>query len=239
VSPSYFAHLPRVGNPGDVRDNQRSKLYGAEHAWAGCSPAAELLIEKGPRVAGTGNVSIDACQAYVDDLLSRSWFQRRWGRRTISVRHKVSGSATGSYGKIHLPPWSRTEAVILHELAHNLTPTERAAHGPEFAGVYLELVRYAVGQDAYRAQRASFRAARVRVSREDVPEPSQHRVRKPRPAPRPVKVPPPPQPREVPAQRVAAAELIRQAVRAGEYGPAGSPARKAALATARRLDQPA
>lgn len=46
---------------------------------------------------------------------------------------------------INLPRWSRTKATVLHEVAHAITErtfgwTQVAAHGREFARIYLELL---------------------------------------------------------------------------------------------------
>jgi hypothetical protein len=52
--------------------------------------------------------------------------------------------------------------VLAHELAHCLSPEH--GHGPAYARTYLDLVRYAVGRDAYDALKAAFRARRVKVA---------------------------------------------------------------------------
>jgi hypothetical protein len=59
--------------------------------------------------------------------------------------------------------------VILHEVAHNLTATcdggrYCAPHGPEFAAVFLFLVRYRMGAQAARWLRAAYREHRVKVA---------------------------------------------------------------------------
>ena len=60
--------------------------------------------------------------------------------------------ARGGPSIINLPRWARHEVVVLHECAHSITiqkycPNETAgeyqslaAHGPEFVGIFLELL---------------------------------------------------------------------------------------------------
>lgn len=162
------------------KDLQKSRVYASEHFDAR-SQAAIRLLSYGKKYS-TGNVHIEACQAYVDDLVQRAWFIRRWGTGwKIAVVQKSGGSAFGSSrgyrrGRMTLPVFARSEPVILHELAHILTNhrTDIAHHGPEFCGVYLELVRYAVGKDAAAQVRAQFRTKPiVRWNRDMVPDPDQ------------------------------------------------------------------
>lgn len=163
------------------RDNQRKRLYGAERViWSHTSEAARRLLVDTERVPSTGNITIEACQDYVDHLTQSAWFQRRWGLLTIRVKHKTSGKATGGYGRISLPPFGRCEAVILHEVAHNLSDfTWNAPHGPEFAGMLLTLVEHRMGKDTATLLRRSYREHRVRVSMRLVPDPTRP-VREPR-----------------------------------------------------------
>jgi putative metallohydrolase (TIGR04338 family) len=139
-----------------VRDSQRSKLYAAESV-----------------VRGQTFESVEAMQAYVDKLIGRAWFKRRWpGVRSIAVRdgrgrRRAGASSFGGY--ITMPKWSRYEEVVLHEVAHICTDSqygtrEVAAHGWQFAGTLVELVRYETGKDEADKMKASFRKAKVRFS---------------------------------------------------------------------------
>lgn len=234
-----------------ARDNQKKRVYDAEDALPSfASKAAERLLRNGPKVASTGNLSIEACQAYVDHITSSAWFQTRWGKRAFSVRHKVYGRATGGWNKVTLPPWARTEHIILHEMAHSLVPDSCADHGPEFAATLLTLVRYAMGAEHAATLRASYKEHRVKY-RSGV-------ASVPKPGSKPV-VPRAEQQRRAAAKkaeekaaeaerlrrrlnnpevRAAAAQTIKQAVEDGWYGPPGSPARRQALATARTIEFP-
>lgn len=160
---------------GRARDTQRQKLYDAEDilkAGVWQSKAALRLLDNGLKVKSTGNVSIEACQAYVDWVTARAWFQRRWGQRHILVQHKVYGSATGGEGRMALPPWSRNEVVILHEITHSLVPSSAASHGPEFAATFLFLVDRVLGSEAKAALLEEFRKRKIRRAPSAVPAPT-------------------------------------------------------------------
>lgn len=145
------------------RDSQRSKLYQAENILSGCG----LLFDT------TGEI-----QAYVDHLVGLRWFQRRWPLSSIEVRDgrgrtSACGAAYrrgGAYcGYIKMPRWSRTEPVVLHEIAHCCARVDGlrngaiyAAHGWQFARVLLELVRHRMGDDDWSTLRDSFRESHVR-----------------------------------------------------------------------------
>jgi hypothetical protein len=133
-----------------------------------------------------------------------------------------------------MPLWSRCELITLHEVAHCLTPSRHACHGPEFAGVMLALVRHQMGDEAGRALRAGFRSTRARVSAAAVPAPTKTVVTAAAvKARRRVAASRPP-------DRMAASEaaaVLRRATKNGWFGASGSKSRSAALATARELEK--
>lgn len=135
------------------RDNQRQRLYNAETALAGVAFGRRLE-------------TVAELQAYVDGLLGTRWFRARWGRwgRIVVTagRGRRSACAHGQH-EIRIPRWARSELVVLHEVAHCLTDARAAAHGPEFAGVMLALVRQFMGPGAAASLRSSFRSHRVRI----------------------------------------------------------------------------
>lgn len=240
-----FQHLPRIGNPGDTRDSQKSKLYKAEAAlnpWRG--PHHQILLKDLRTSSGTHGKysSIEGCQEYVDNLTQQRWFQSRWGQRRIEVRNKAYGAASGyTNSHICLPPWSRIERVILHEVAHTLTPRHHAAHGPEFAAVFITLVDNHMGRHIGTALRKSFTANRVkyRNGMAAVPKPGTKAVvtKTQRVAAAKVKDDRTQQERTNYGRTTHAASTIRAHVAAGLFGPAGSKPRAHALATARILEK--
>jgi putative metallohydrolase (TIGR04338 family) len=61
---------------------------------------------------------------------------------------------------------TRREHVLIHELAHVVTPDECAAHGPEFARAYLQLVGEFLGLEAAAELSGYFKRLGVRVAPE-------------------------------------------------------------------------
>jgi putative metallohydrolase (TIGR04338 family) len=182
-----------ITKSGRVRDVQKQRLYDAEtgsgirrmHSKVG----KRLLVDEARMIPYTGynpanhvlpngktaNCSIEDAQRYVDHVVQSAWFQRRFGQRVITVHWKAGGNATGSRGggSIALPPWSRNEAVILHEIAHCCVYDRSAAdHGPEFAGIMLALTRTFIGKAAGDALKAAYREERVRTTRAALPAPT-------------------------------------------------------------------
>lgn len=86
---------------------------------------------------------------YLDDLIGGDW----WADEglplldvRVEVRHqlrKYLGVAVFPDG-ILLAPKGLTEGVVLHELAHLMTPKDEG-HGRDFAWTYLMLVRQQMG----------------------------------------------------------------------------------------------
>lgn len=234
-----------------ARDTQKKRVYDAEDALPSfASKAAERLLRNGPKVASTGNLSIEACQAYVDHVTSSAWFQTRWGKRAFTVRHKVYGKATGGWNRVTLPPWARTEHIILHEIAHSLVPDSCADHGPEFAATLLTLVRYAMGAEHAATLRASYKEHRVRYrsgmasvpkpgSKPVVPRAEQERKKREAAAAEKQRAAAARKRRlNDPDGRASAVDLLKVAIEEGWYGPPGTPARRQALATLRTLEFP-
>lgn len=139
------------------RDSQRARLYRAEDE-----------VDPGRRLP-----TVEKLQAYVDGVAGSDWFRSRWGDRAFEVRpgHGHRRATADANGVLQLPRWARTEVVVLHEVAHCLTSVAFAAHGPEYAGVLLALVRRAVDpgtaqklEDAFARQRVRWTLAAVPVA---------------------------------------------------------------------------
>lgn len=155
--------VERQGGFSRPRDSQKSKLYAAERE------ALEGLVAE---QWGAGEVAV--IQAWVDKILSSAW----WRRRYPSVRKVVVEDGAGHRSAmakrrdlrliIELPLWARKDWVVLHELAHHATDAKHwgvAAHGREFARVYVELVEHIMSKEAGDALRAAFREGKVKYSK--------------------------------------------------------------------------
>ncbi len=149
---------------GRPRDVQRQHLYDAERvipAWA--DPAMKLP-------------TVPEMQSFIDGVLAGRWLRSRWGLVHIEVRAGQGHRRAVSYGPVlHMPKWSRSRLVLLHELAHSLTPHHFASHGPQFAGVFIALVERSMGKSTAADLRMAFRVKRVRWNREAIPEPRRAR----------------------------------------------------------------
>ncbi len=133
---------------GSLRERQQS-LYAAEDA---------ALGDAGRMFRDLGEV-----RAYVAELVAGDWWADRWPHidaipvdRTRSRRfsgYAVEGD--GSTGEIRLASGPLREPVLLHEIAHVVSPG--AGHGPTFVAGLLALVRERLGFHSYGALLAELR----------------------------------------------------------------------------------
>jgi putative metallohydrolase (TIGR04338 family) len=136
-----------------VRDSQRSKLYAAE----------KVFSDHG------GNMTLEGVEALVWSIMGSEWFKIRFGvPRTVKIKNKRGGWGganckqhsesrfTMAFHRFACKKW-----IVLHELAHGLVPDKLPAHGPEFAGVFLELVQQWMGEADYVKLRDSFKKHKV------------------------------------------------------------------------------
>lgn len=232
------------------RDTQRHRLYVAEDkALAGkrVSKAATRHLVDTQHISHLYELGEDgrrhhmkaptvaAVQGYVNAVTSAAWFRSRWGSRMIEV---IAGQGSHNrWGTITVSPYHRrSEEAVLHEVAHALTPNDMAAHGPEFAGVLLTLVRYQMGSLSAKALRSAFRDAKVRSNLSAVPQPNPARVAAEdtrrdaaKEADRRALL--------TGSARREAAAVIRANVKAGRFGPSGTKPRQRALEVARTLEK--
>ena len=140
------------------RDMQRARLYKADDVLL---PLAKKL----PKVRDV--------EKYVERVLARQSILRRYPLTNRDVKVKDGGGTRSAlaYGSwaISIPLWARNEAIVLHELAHTIvyrhwSRSEAAAHGWQFASVYLVLTKAMMGAAAHDALRASFKAHKVRYT---------------------------------------------------------------------------
>ena len=214
-----------------IRDNQRSRVYEAERTAHTRTRGGDIWTQDFPN---------DRLQARVDEILAMRAIQSRWGRRIVRVELGRGGGR--AYGSTHISLGvnARNDWVIVHELAHSLVERrddinrEVAPHGPEFAGVLLFLTKTVMGKEAHDNLLAEFKRLKVRRNNKALPAAGTHKVvtkaqvaeRKRIKAQTPLDRP----------QRLLTARNLRQGISSGLFGPSGSAARTAALATARRLE---
>jgi len=148
-----------------VRDEQKSKVYAAEHtlAWLFDTAAATgnpMVTVSGVTVTLPPEAkfsSVESMQAYVNRVMD----MLPTDRKTPKVRHR-SGTAKAHYhpvGEIAIPTarggsWARRELVVLHELAHHLTPG--SGHNHRYVQAFLELVGRVMGPEVALVGRIIF-----------------------------------------------------------------------------------
>jgi putative metallohydrolase (TIGR04338 family) len=121
-------------------------------------------------LAGAGRMFRDLgeVRAYVDELIASDWWADRWPHiESIPVARTRSGRFSGyavegsgeirlrTERQVKLPFGSLREPVVLHEVAHVVTPG--TGHGPAFVDALLALVRERLGFHAYGALLAELR----------------------------------------------------------------------------------
>ena len=105
-----------------ARDYQRQKVYNWENAqpWMN-KTGGELTYEEIEVILKKLRPKAELKRGRYGQKASASW----WGR------------------EITIPAWATTWSVVLHEIAHCLTPgREEGAHGPKFVGCYCSLVHH-------------------------------------------------------------------------------------------------
>ena len=152
------------------RDNQKSRHYAAERfLYDAGKTVIKLNSKRVPDLTFnlTKQSSIHDCQSYLNIICDQYWFRQRFGERKIYIESGRGGGQAFGTRKIKLGTWARNEAVILHELAHCLTPNNK--HGAEFAGVFLFLVKNAFGADIAKQLRESYKTHRVKYNNKAIP----------------------------------------------------------------------
>lgn len=129
-----------------LRDNQRSRCY----AW-------ERAVTKGAHYTGTMK-TVDECVVFAKPIWRSE--RGRYGRAKVEMPLLQSSSwgqrraLAHDDHRITLPRWARNPWVILHEMAHLLTPRDEA-HGPRFVGVLIGLAARHLGYDADKLMAAA------------------------------------------------------------------------------------
>lgn len=148
---------PRPRISSEERDQQRSKVYKAE----------KVLDGKTKKLPTTHDM-----ESYVRKIQSRAVLVKRFGwalTRNIAVKDgRGRRKACGGSSYISMPLWSRTEWIVLHEVAHTVTIRlfgfNVSAHGWQYANIYLQLVKSMLGPEMHDLLKESFKKHRVRTS---------------------------------------------------------------------------
>lgn len=167
------------------RDNQRSALYAAErlvhNVFERSGGGVHAL-----QIAGTSVTlppeakfgSVDSVRAYIDRVLAMDSVTAQFPRARTPVRVRTRRGQrqahyeydpTGGAGVIAVPVaddrWAMRELVMLHELAHHVSPGSATdKHGPRFAGTLIDLVGHVLGPEAALVYRVTFGDSGIRVA---------------------------------------------------------------------------
>jgi putative metallohydrolase (TIGR04338 family) len=141
-----------------VRDNQRSRLCAWESDALGLHDGRHISLAECQELADRVCRDYQAGSVGIED--GRGHSNAAYYRGS----HWLVGSGKSVYRPptIALPRRMRRRRVVLHELAHHLTPEEYAAHGPEYLWVMMTLFARIEGR-ARQEMRASAREAGLKV----------------------------------------------------------------------------
>ena len=141
-----------------LRDMQKSKVYHAEFACRKRFPN-EKTFE-----------SIEEAQKFVDKVLASATYDKLcerfdcYRRRTIKVvAGRNSDRDSARYypdGTIKLPPWALNKCVVLHELAHSVSP--RFEHNWPFCEIFLALIGRFMGAADRDMLKAEYKKRKVK-----------------------------------------------------------------------------
>lgn len=145
------------------RDNQRQRLYNAER------DVSIWTYE--------GKMSLNDIDDWLTSIFKSNWFKNRHPRADSFIIHdgrsrrKAQGAAWGPVCHMWFPRWSRSQLVILHELAHGLSKLECGwyDHGEIFARIYVELVERFIGKEVSEELRHCYIKYRVKCSDMQLP----------------------------------------------------------------------
>ena len=163
-----------------ARDSQRSRVYAAEEFVRTLFDRAAQHSSRTIDFFGTQLTlppegrfaSMPSVQRYVDDVLALPAVTDRWPapgplsvrpRRAASAAHYENSDGTGV---IAVPDrdsadWAMRELVLLHEIAHHLTP-QGPAHGPDFIATFCELATVVMGPEVGHVLRVVYAKEGVR-----------------------------------------------------------------------------
>ncbi|MEZ0355971.1 TIGR04338 family metallohydrolase [Mycobacterium sp. ENV421] len=163
-----------------ARDSQRSRVYAAEEFVRTLFDRAAQHSSRTIDFFGTQLTlppegrfaSMPSVQRYVDEVLALPAVTSRWPapgpltvrpRRAATAAHYENSDGTGV---IAVPDrstadWAMRELVLLHEIAHHLTP-QGPAHGPGFVATFCELAALVMGPEVGHVLRVVYAKEGVR-----------------------------------------------------------------------------
>jgi putative metallohydrolase (TIGR04338 family) len=163
-----------------ARDSQRSRVYAAEEFVRTLFDRAAQHSSRTIDFFGTQLTlppegrfaSMPSVQRYVNDVLGLPAVTARWpAPGSLSVRARRAATAAhyeniDGTGVIAVPDrssadWAMRELVLLHEIAHHLTP-EGPAHGPGFVATFCELAAVVMGPEVGHVLRVVYAKEGVR-----------------------------------------------------------------------------
>jgi putative metallohydrolase (TIGR04338 family) len=161
------------------RDFQRSKVYKSEAlCWGN---GVTKIHHNSVRTLET----LPEMALYVLRILQNPELRKLYGAHLEDPIEVGDGRGTRrpyAFGthKITIPKWARTNAIVIHEVAHVLNnrchrlpsvneytarihAADYSPHGAAYTRVYLDIVKAMMGEQASKDLRKSFDAAKVKV----------------------------------------------------------------------------
>lgn len=165
---------------GKERDSRRAKVYRAELLARAAIAGIELPEQGGYEIAFRRRFELNHQPAdqptfttapqvtsYLHGLYRTRWFDRRFGHRVlpfVDIKRKGSNTSTGGANCLRFARarWPIPEWLVLHELAHVLTPNDASGggHGRLWRRIYLDLLQFRQPEAAVH-YRNLFRAGRL------------------------------------------------------------------------------
>lgn len=162
------------------RDYQRAKVYAAEgfvrtlfdRAAEHGSPSVEFFGANLTLPPEGRFASVASVQRYVDKVLALPTVREQWpavpplrvrARRAAVAAHyeKQGDSGVIAVPDRSLADWAMRELVVLHEVAHHLSPIP-PAHGPEFVTTVCRLAELVMGPEVGHVLRVVYAKEGVR-----------------------------------------------------------------------------
>ncbi|MGY4708195.1 TIGR04338 family metallohydrolase [Mycolicibacterium sp. CBM1] len=162
------------------RDSQRSQVYAAEEFVRMLFDRAAQHSSRTIEFFGTQLTlppegrfaSMESVRRYVGDVLTLPAVRERWPvagplgvrtRRAATAAHYENrdGTAVIAVPDRNTADWAMRELVILHEIAHHLTPAG-PAHGPNFTATFCALAEAVMGPEAGHVLRVVYAKQGVR-----------------------------------------------------------------------------